>query len=188
MISVKKMSQIVLETKNKEEAKTLFVEFVKNYQSLEFVSWELVCRLIYAEMWVRKHFENALELGSYGQWPGTYELVQNENGVNYTLTLTPYVGDRKLIITCEYLSDPEGDYRMFNVVVDYTARPTATHQYSDLGVWEYVFEEEEEFVPRTRLASDEEDDALTYVVATTKEPHDEDNDPIYWGASQRLKD
>jgi len=186
---VKKMSQIVLETKNKEEAKTLFVEFVKNYPSLEFISWELVCHLIYGKTWVRKHFENALELGSYGQWAGNYELVQNENGVNYTLTLTPYVGDRKLIITCEYLSDPEGDYRMFNVVVDYTLRPTTHHQYSDLGVREYVEEEEEEeFVPRTRLASDEEDDALTYAITTKKEPHDKDDDPKYWGASQRLKD
>jgi len=178
MITVQKMERIILRTKSKEEAKTLFTEFTKNFPSLEFISWELVTRLISGDAWVRNHFESALELGSYGQWSGRYELVRN--GVIYTLSLIPYVGDRRLIISC----DPEGDYPLFMVVVDYTERPTGTHQYSELGVREYVLEEDEEFVPRAPQSSDEENDVYVVAVVTAKEPHEEDDDPKYWGESQ----
>jgi len=139
---VKKMSQIILKTTNLEEVKTLFVEFVENAPNLKFVSWELARLLVSGVEYVKSHFESALELGALGgwYWYGKYELVRNSNGGGYKLTLIPYT-DRKLIISHEQ----EDGYRMFTVVVDYTTHPTTHHQYSELGVREYVLEEEEEF-------------------------------------------
>jgi len=139
---VQKMSKIVLKTKNIEEVKTLFTEFIDHSVNLKFISWELTRLLFSGVEYVTSHFKAALELGALGgwYWYGKYELVRNENGGGYSLTLIPYK-DRKLTISHE---QEDGD-RMFTVVVDYTTHPTTHHQYSKLGVWEYVFEEEEEF-------------------------------------------
>lgn len=160
---------------NETEAKDLFETFVGYFPSLQMVSFEMVKNFLYnPTVGVKTLINQALDaqaIGDYKEggsrtfiWRGEFEGKEWE-----TITLYPYVGDRFITITP---TSPNDIDRTYNVVIDYTQRPTWNHVYCPKWARYQVLEKPVVAPPSEKSSSDEDDD---------------ESDDKYFGASTLAK-
>lgn len=122
-----RMAKIEATHVGEAEAKDLFETFVGYFPSLHMVSFEMVKKFLYnPTVEIKNLINQALDAMAMGDddelvWRGNFEGTMWKK-----ITLYPYVGDRFITITPTSPNDIE---RTYNVVIDYTERPTENHRY-----------------------------------------------------------
>jgi len=167
-----RMAKIEAMNVSKEEAKDLMESFVGYFESLSMVSWAMVEAYITRyTVEIKNLIGQALDAMSYGDddedgnptfvWRGDFDGTAFES-----ITLIPYVGDRFITISRASEVSDNG----WNVVIDYTARPTHNHRYSpkwvQYKIWQPAPEAPVVATPSPATEEDDEDDAKYFGAST----------------------
>jgi hypothetical protein len=168
-----RMAKIVGLGLTETEAKALFECFIAYFESLHLVGFNMVKKFLFDNrMGVEKVLDAALSAASYGRWYGRFEGVEGKY-----FTLYPYVGDRFITITRTYQKHHDPEKWVYDVVIDYTRRPTFFHTYP-LQDPEFILD-----IPE----NEEEKESLFKNNHPVFDDEDDEEDEKYFGASTLAK-